>query len=90
MISWPFFGDQQTNCRYCCVEWGIAMEADNNVQRDEVEKLVRELIDGEKGKELKKNVMEWKTKANDSTKPGGSSYQNLDKLIALVLLARNV
>ncbi|XP_075642724.1 7-deoxyloganetin glucosyltransferase-like [Castanea sativa] len=90
MISWPFFGDQQTNCRYCCVEWGIAMEVDNNVQRDEVEKLVRELIDGEKGKEIKKNVMEWKTKAKDSTKPGGSSYQNLDKLIVEVLLARNV
>ncbi|KAK4563988.1 hypothetical protein RGQ29_006187 [Quercus rubra] len=90
MISWPFFADQQTNCRYCCVEWGIAMEIDNNVQRDEVEKLVRELIDGEKGKEIKKNVMEWKTKAEDSTKPSGSSYQNLDKLIAEVLLARNV
>ena len=90
MISWPFFADQQTNCRYCCVEWGIAMEIDNNVQRDEVEKLVRELIDGEKGKEIKKNVMGWKTKAEDSTKPGGSSYQNLDKLIAEVLLARNV
>ena len=90
MISWPFFADQQTNCRYCCVEWGIAMEIDNNVQRDEVEKLVRELIDGEKGKEIKKNVMEWKTKAEDSTKHSGSSYQNLDKLIAEVLLARNV
>ncbi|XP_075659249.1 7-deoxyloganetin glucosyltransferase-like [Castanea sativa] len=72
------------------VEWGIVMEVDNNVQRDEVEKLVRELIDGEKGKEIKKNVMEWKTKAKDSTKPGGSSYQNLDKLIAEVLVARNV
>ena len=58
--------------------------------RSEVEKLVRELIDGEKGKEIKKNVMEWKTKAEDSTKHSGSSYQNLDKLIAEVLLARNV
>ncbi|KAL4614826.1 hypothetical protein ACB092_07G080600 [Castanea dentata] len=77
MISWPFFGDQQMNCQYCCVEWGIAMEVDNNVQRDEMEKLVRELIDGEKGKEIKKNVI-------------GSSYQNLDKFIAEVLLARNV
>ncbi|XP_075674870.1 7-deoxyloganetin glucosyltransferase-like [Castanea sativa] len=90
MISWPFFGDQQMNCQYCCVEWGIAMEVDNNVQRDEMEKLVRELIDGEKGKEIKKNVMEWKTKPKDSTKPSGSSYQNLDKFIAEVLLARNV
>ncbi|KAK7824703.1 7-deoxyloganetin glucosyltransferase [Quercus suber] len=90
MISWPFFAEQLTNCRYCCVEWGIGMEIDNNVQRDEVEKLVRELMDGEKGKELKKKAMEWKIKAEDATKPSGSSYQNMDKLISEVLLAGNV
>ncbi|XP_023874816.1 7-deoxyloganetin glucosyltransferase [Quercus suber] len=90
MISWPFFAEQQTNCRYCCTDWGIGMEIDNNVKRDEVENLVRELMDGEKGKEMKKKAMEWKTKAEDAVKPGGSSYQNLDKLIAEVLLAGNV
>ncbi|KAK9989048.1 hypothetical protein SO802_029287 [Lithocarpus litseifolius] len=90
MISWPFFAEQLTNCRYCCVEWGIGMEIDNNVQRDEVEKLVRELMDGEKGKELKKKAMEWKIKAEDAIKPSGSSYQNMDKLISEVLLAGNV
>ena len=90
MISWPFFAEQLTNCRYCCVEWGIGMEIDKNVQRDEVEKLVRELMDGEKGKELKKKAMEWKIKAEDATKPRGSSYQNMDKLISEVLLAGNV
>jgi hypothetical protein len=90
MISWPFFAEQQTNCRYCCTEWGIGMEIDNNVQRDEVEKLVRELMNGEKGKNMKKKVIEWKTKAEEATKPGGSSYQNLEKLIVQVLLAGNV
>ncbi|KAB1206859.1 UDP-glycosyltransferase 85A1 [Morella rubra] len=90
MICWPFFAEQQTNCRYCCIEWGIGMEIDNTVKRDEVEKLVREVMDGDKGKEMKKNVMEWKTKAEEAVKPGGSSYQNLDKLIADVLLAGNV
>ena len=90
MISWPFFAEQQTNCRYSCIEWGIAMEIDNNVQRDEVGKLVRELVDGEKGKEMKKKVIEWKIKAEEATKPGRSSYQNLEKLIAQLLLPRNV
>ena len=65
------------------------MEIDNNVQRDKVKKLVRELMDGEKGKEMKKKVMEWKTMTEDATKPSGS-YQNLDKLISKVLLTRNV
>ena len=61
------------------------IEIDNNVQRDEVEKLVKELMDGEKGKEMKN-----KTMAEGATKLGGSSHQNVDKLIAEVLLARNV
>ena len=65
------------------------MEIDNNVQRDKVKKLVRELMDGEKGKEMKKKVMEWKTMTEDATKSSGS-YQNLDKLISKVLLTRNV
>ncbi|KAK9989045.1 hypothetical protein SO802_029284 [Lithocarpus litseifolius] len=85
MISWPFFAEQHTNCRYSCTEWDIGMEIDNNVQRDVVEKLVRELMDGERGKEMKKNVIELKTKAEEATKPGGSSYKNMEKLIAEVL-----
>lgn len=26
MLCWPFFAEQQTNCRYTCVEWGVVME----------------------------------------------------------------
>ncbi|KAL4614839.1 hypothetical protein ACB092_07G081800 [Castanea dentata] len=85
MISWPFFAEQQTNCRYCCTEWGIGMGIDNNVHRDDVEKLVRELMDGERGKEMKKNVMDLKTKAKEATKSGDSSYKNMENLITEVL-----
>ncbi|XP_031744781.1 7-deoxyloganetin glucosyltransferase-like [Cucumis sativus] len=87
MISWPFFAEQQTNCRYCCTEWGIGMEIDNNVKRNEVEELVRELMDGEKGKKMKENVMYLKSKAEEAYKPGGSAYKQLDKLINEVLLS---
>ncbi|XP_022141911.1 7-deoxyloganetin glucosyltransferase-like [Momordica charantia] len=87
MISWPFFAEQQTNCRYCCSEWGIAMEIDNNVKRNEVEDLVRELMDGEKGKKMKENIMELKSKAEEAYKPGGSASKQVDKLITEVLLS---
>lgn len=86
MICWPFFAEQQTNCRYSCEEWGIGMEIDNNVKRYEVEWLVRELVDGEKGKKMKEKALEWKRKAEEATAPGGSSYLNLDKLIKEALL----
>ncbi|KAI3989711.1 hypothetical protein MKX01_009203 [Papaver californicum] len=81
MICWPFFAEQQTNCRYSCAHWGIGMEIDNNVKRDEVEKLVRELMEGEKGIEMKSKAMEWKKKAEEATSPGGSSGLNLDNLV---------
>ncbi|KAL8553521.1 hypothetical protein ACS0TY_002000 [Phlomoides rotata] len=85
LICWPFFAEQQTNCRFSCVEWEIGMEIDNNVKRDEVELLVRELMDGEKGKKMKEKVMEWKKKAEAATMAGGSSYLNLEKLIKELL-----
>ncbi|XP_074329289.1 7-deoxyloganetin glucosyltransferase-like [Apium graveolens] len=87
VICWPFFAEQQTNCKYSCVEWGIGMEINNNVKRDDVEELVRELMDGEKGKKLKKNALEWQRKAEAATCPSGSSSINLDKLVDEVLLA---
>ncbi|XP_022963845.1 7-deoxyloganetin glucosyltransferase-like [Cucurbita moschata] len=87
MISWPFFAEQQTNCRYCCTEWGIGMEIDSNVKRNEVEELVRELMDGEKGKKMRENVMNLKIKAEEAYNRGGSAYKNLDKLIDEVLLS---
>ncbi|GAV92514.1 UDPGT domain-containing protein [Cephalotus follicularis] len=88
MICWPFFADQQTNCRYCCTEWGIGMEINSDVKRDEVEILVRELMEGEKGKDMKKKAMEWKKLAEESTtSPNGSSYKNFEELIHQVLLS---
>ncbi|XP_022963827.1 7-deoxyloganetin glucosyltransferase-like [Cucurbita moschata] len=85
MVSWPFFADQQTNCRYCNTEWGIGMEIDNNVKRDEVEKLVKELMDGEKGEAMRGNAKEWKRKAEEACKLGGSSSTNLDRLVSILL-----
>jgi hypothetical protein len=85
MLCWPSFGDQQTNCRYTCNEWAIGMEIDSNVTRENVEKQVRELMDGEEGKKMKKKAMEWKRLALEATRPSGSSSMNLDKLVTEVL-----
>ncbi|CAK9163137.1 unnamed protein product [Ilex paraguariensis] len=88
MVCWPFFADQQINCRYACTEWGVGLEIDNDMKRDEVEKLVRELMDGEKGKKMKKKAMEWKKLAEEAIVSGGSSYLNFDKLVNDVLLSK--
>ncbi|KAK7302533.1 hypothetical protein RJT34_13425 [Clitoria ternatea] len=89
MVCWPFFADQLTNCRYICKEWGVGIEIDTNVKRKEVEKSVNELMVGEMGKKMRQKIMELKKKAEEDTKPGGSSYLNLDKVIKEVLLKQN-
>jgi hypothetical protein len=89
MLCWPFFGDQPTDCRFICNEWEIGIEIDTNVKREEVEKLVNELMVGEKGKKMRKKAMELKKKVEEDTRPGGRSYMNLDKVIKEVLLKQN-
>ncbi|KDP41396.1 hypothetical protein JCGZ_15803 [Jatropha curcas] len=72
--------------------WNSTLESlcgENDVKRNEIERLVQELIDGKQGKELKKKVMEWKLKAEEATAcANGSSYVNLDGVINEVLLCK--
>lgn len=92
MICWPFFAEQQTNCRYSCTEWGVGMEIDNDVKRDEVEKLVKELMEGAgKGREMKKKAKEWKQNAKAATTgPHGSSVLNMEKMFQHLNLVSRV
>ncbi|XP_027337778.1 linamarin synthase 2-like [Abrus precatorius] len=81
VICWPFFAEQQMNCRYVCTTWSIGMEVNHDVKRGEIAELVKEMIEGEKGKEMKQNVLEWREKALQATDIGGSSYNDFNRLI---------
>ena len=89
MLCYPFFADQQTNCRFVCNEWDVGLEIDNDVKRDQVENLVRELMEKEKGKKMKSKAMEWKKLAEEATGAQGSSSMNFDNLVSQVLLPKN-
>ncbi|KAI3695163.1 hypothetical protein L1987_78152 [Smallanthus sonchifolius] len=85
VLCWPFFAEQQTNSRYCCVEWGIGMEIVTDVKREVVAAQVREMIDGKHGEVMKKNSIEWKKKAEEAVGVNGSSCLKFDKLVDLLL-----
>jgi hypothetical protein len=87
MLCWPFFAEQQTNCRYTCVEWGVAMEIGQDVRREAVEEKIREAMGGEKGMEMQRRAGEWQQIGLRATRPRGRSYANLDKRVADVLLS---
>ncbi|KAH7651726.1 UDP-glucuronosyl/UDP-glucosyltransferase protein [Dioscorea alata] len=86
MISWPFFAEQPTNCRFACNEWGVGMEIGSGVERGEVEKVVREMMGGEKGWEMRKKAMEWKELALKACEIGGQSLVNLESVVKEVML----
>ncbi|PON75154.1 UDP-glucuronosyl/UDP-glucosyltransferase [Parasponia andersonii] len=56
--------DQTTNAKYVEDVWGVGIRArpDENgiVRREVLENCIKELLEGEKGKEIKKNVIEWR------------------------------
>ncbi|XP_028800818.1 7-deoxyloganetin glucosyltransferase [Neltuma alba] len=90
MACWPFLGDQQTNCRYACIQWGVGVELDKNVKREMVERVINELMEGNKAMEMKHKVLQWQKIAKESTSPHGSSYTNLEKLVNHVLVKRKI
>jgi hypothetical protein len=80
MLCWPFFAEQQVNCRFACTAWGIGMEIDSEVTREQVSELVKEMIEGDEGKKMKKKAMEWKQKAKAAVAKGGSAYNSFNQL----------
>ncbi|GJN11865.1 hypothetical protein PR202_ga30098 [Eleusine coracana subsp. coracana] len=88
MLSWPFFSEQQTNCRYKRTEWGVGMEIGSEVRRDDLAEMIREVMGGEKGRQMRQRAQEWKDKAIGATLPGGPAQTNLDKVVNEVLLGR--
>ncbi|CAH2033609.1 unnamed protein product [Thlaspi arvense] len=90
MICWPFFAEQPLNCKFCCDEWGIGMEIGGYVKKEEIEAVVRELMDGEKGKKLREKAEKWRRLAEEATEhPSGSSIVNFESLVNKVLLGKS-
>ncbi|KAJ0985140.1 hypothetical protein J5N97_003496 [Dioscorea zingiberensis] len=80
MLCWPAFAEQTTNCYYACKKWGVGVEIGEVVRREEVTRLVVEVMEGEKGKEMKKKAAQWKEKAHRTIK-AGSSFTNINRLL---------
>ncbi|KAK3034821.1 hypothetical protein RJ639_033726 [Escallonia herrerae] len=61
---------------------GIGKEIDADPRRDKLEGLIRELMEGEKGKAMREMAMKWKKRAENAARAGGSSsYIYFDMLV---------
>ncbi|BBG94173.1 UDP-glucosyl transferase 85A2 [Prunus dulcis] len=85
MLCWPFFAEQQVNCRYASTTWGVGLEIDSDVKREGVEALVREVMEGENGKVMRNKAVEWKKKSEIACVEGGSSYDDFERFVGYLL-----
>ncbi|KAG4139572.1 hypothetical protein ERO13_D07G201950v2 [Gossypium hirsutum] len=87
----PQWTDQPTNAKHVEDVWRIGIRAHPNVKgvvrRETIERCIKELLTevGEKGKEIRKNSIKWKSLAKKGIDEGGNSDKNIDEFIAKLL-----
>ncbi|PON65922.1 UDP-glucuronosyl/UDP-glucosyltransferase [Trema orientale] len=86
LVAMPQWTDQTTNAKYVEDVWGVGIRARPDekgiVRREVVENCIKELMEGEKGKEIKKNATKWRNLAMEAVGQGGSSDKNIDEFVA--------
>lgn len=85
MISWPLYAEQRMNAALLTEELGVAVHSKvlpkkKVVGREEIEKMVRRVMEDKEGHALRTRVKELKHSAEKALSNGGSSYNALSRL----------
>ncbi|CAI9089784.1 OLC1v1024419C1 [Oldenlandia corymbosa var. corymbosa] len=88
ILAMPFLAEQHLNARFVVEEIGVGIRVwpcngsvRGFVKSDEVEKRVRELMEGAKGEEVRKKMEKFGEAACAAMREGGSSWSKLDQII---------
>nr|AEZ01222.1 UDP-glucosyltransferase [Carica papaya] len=88
MVAMPQWTDQPTNAKFITDVWQVGIRVEVNeegiVTREEISKCINEIMEGEKGKDIKKNSEKWRDLAIAAMNEGGSSDKNIGEFIALL------
>uniref|UniRef100_A0A803M5M8 Glycosyltransferase N-terminal domain-containing protein n=1 Tax=Chenopodium quinoa TaxID=63459 RepID=A0A803M5M8_CHEQI len=89
MVAFPQWTDQPTNAK-CIVDFwrtGVRVKVDDQgfLNSDELEFSIREVMEGERAKEIRSNATKWKQLTKEAMEEGGSSDRNIEEFIAKLL-----
>nr|ABW79917.1 anthocyanidin 3-O-glucosyltransferase [Ipomoea nil] len=85
LICRPFYGDQQINSRFVESVWEIGVKVEGGkFTKDETLKALNVVLDSDRGKLLKENVVKLKGEAMEAVKPNGSSTKDFQELVHLL------
>ncbi|KAI3723395.1 hypothetical protein L2E82_34929 [Cichorium intybus] len=88
ILAWPMMADQHLNARMVVEEIKIGLRVETCdgsvrgfVKSEGLKKMVTELMEGERGKEVRKKVKDVGKAAKEAMAENGSSWRTLDELI---------
>ncbi|XP_008788244.2 crocetin glucosyltransferase 2-like [Phoenix dactylifera] len=86
MVGVPQWTDQPTNAKYVEDVWRVGVRARAGerglVGREEVERCVRVVMEGERSEEIRRNSSKWRELAKKAVAEGGSSDRNILEFVA--------
>ena len=86
MVAMPQWTDQPTNAKFIADVWkvGVRIKLDGRgiATKEEIEFCIREVIEEERGKEMRMNSVKWKELAKEAMDEGGSSDKNIEEFVA--------
>lgn len=91
MVAMPQWSDQTTNTKFVVELWrtGVRVKVNDKgiIGKEEIEMRIREVMEGERGSELRKNAVRWKELAKEAVDEGGSSDTNIEEFVSEILNA---
>lgn len=86
MVAIPQWSDQPTNAKFVMDVWRVGLRAKVDqrglITSEEIELCIWEVMEGERGLEIKRNSEKWKQLAKAAVDEGGSSDKNIEDFVA--------
>ncbi|KAH0460107.1 hypothetical protein IEQ34_010770 [Dendrobium chrysotoxum] len=87
MVAWPLFAEQKMNAVFLEEGAKVALRVNVGengvVRREEVAKVLKELMEGEEGKQVRRGMQEMKKEAVRALGKEGSSYKTLEEVVSI-------
>ncbi|XP_034685265.1 UDP-glycosyltransferase 74F2-like [Vitis riparia] len=92
MVGMPQWTDQTTNAKFIKDVWKVGVRVregeDGVVRREEIEACIREVMEGERGKEMKENAMKWSGFTREAVGEGGTSDRSINEFVSKLKVSK--
>lgn len=89
LVVMPQWTDQTTNAKFVQDVWkvGVRVKVDENgiVGREEIQSCIKEVMEGERRKEMRENAKKWRDLAIEAISEGGTSDKNIDEFVSKLI-----